>query len=212
MAASSVATAAAVGDLQAVNQLVKEGVDLNKRDKDGMTPLGIAAFWGYADIVQSLLEAGADVNAANSGSMWTPLHCAAFQDHGKVVMKLFEGSRPDLTCKDKKGRTPVDFASALDSIWPFFAAAGCIRTSKSDLIRMEIVHKAPQMNRSSTSSDHTHFTSTSPNFMLQPSLTSLTDATKALALSTGDVLAGAPDEMSQWQTNSRKPSFTVWNR
>ncbi|KAH9503710.1 hypothetical protein Btru_067207 [Bulinus truncatus] len=39
------------------------------------------------------------------------------------------------------GRTAIDFASALDSIWAFFAAAGCKRAPKDDLIKMNIIKK-----------------------------------------------------------------------
>lgn len=38
-------------------------------------------------------------------------------------------------------RTATDFASAMDGIWPFFAAAGCRRTTKAQLINMDIVKK-----------------------------------------------------------------------
>ena len=44
----------------------------------------IAAFWGFYDVVKNLVEDGADVNTQNSGSLWTPLHAATFQEHGKV--------------------------------------------------------------------------------------------------------------------------------
>ena len=44
--------------VKAVQQLVREGADVNARSNDGMTPLAIAAFWGYADIVKVLLENG----------------------------------------------------------------------------------------------------------------------------------------------------------
>ncbi|WAR07260.1 TNKS2-like protein [Mya arenaria] len=128
----TVAIAAASGDLR--------GANVNDRSRDGMTPLGIAAFWGYADIAELLLTYGADVNLANKGTLWTPLHSAAFQGHGKVIMKLMEHS-PDLTLKDNQGRTAVDFASAMDGIWPFFAAARCRRTTKAQLIDMDIVKK-----------------------------------------------------------------------
>ena len=45
---------------QTVKSLLErsDGSDVNKRSTDGMTPLGVAAFWGYADIVQLLLEHG----------------------------------------------------------------------------------------------------------------------------------------------------------
>ncbi len=36
--------------------LLQQGCDVNSRSSDGMTPLSIAAFWGYADIAKLLLE------------------------------------------------------------------------------------------------------------------------------------------------------------
>lgn len=44
-----------------------------------------------------------EINGSHKGTKWTPLHCAAFQGHGKVVMTLMEYS-PDLTLTDSKGR------------------------------------------------------------------------------------------------------------
>jgi hypothetical protein len=48
---------------------------------------------------------------------------------------------PDLNLKDKEQRTAIDFASAIDTIWPFFAALGYKRTSKTDLIAKKIIYK-----------------------------------------------------------------------
>ena len=45
----------------------------------------------------------ADVNATNKGTKWTPLHCAAFQGHGKVIMRIMD-KNPDLVLKDNQGR------------------------------------------------------------------------------------------------------------
>lgn len=45
----------------------------------------------------------ANVNACNKGTLWTALHCAAFQGHGKVIMTLME-HKPDVTLKDSHGR------------------------------------------------------------------------------------------------------------
>ncbi|CAD5122878.1 DgyrCDS11279 [Dimorphilus gyrociliatus] len=155
----TIAAAVAQGNYTAIQQLIANNHDVNKRSPDGMTPLGLAAFWGYSDIVSLLLQSNADINGTNAGTNWTPLHCAAFQDHGKVIMKLMEYN-PRVDIRDHQGRTAVDFASALDSIWPFFAgtiillpfntmlilnlmilARNCKRTHKSELLRMNIITK-----------------------------------------------------------------------
>ena len=45
-------------------------------------------FGGFMMYVQLLLEGGADANHRNEGTLWTPLHAAAFQEHGKVHGKV----------------------------------------------------------------------------------------------------------------------------
>ncbi|PIK62286.1 hypothetical protein BSL78_00809 [Apostichopus japonicus] len=103
-------------------------------------------------------EIVADINLTNSGTGWTACHCAAFQAHGKVLMKLMK-YKPNLTIKDSQGRTASDFASALDTIWPFFAAEGCSRTPKTELIRLGIVRKVTEHDPvvPITNSDVAHF-------------------------------------------------------
>ncbi|KAI0226529.1 hypothetical protein LSAT2_022948 [Lamellibrachia satsuma] len=157
------ASAAAAGNLAVVEKLLASGADVNGSSKDGMTPLSIAAFWGYANIAQLLLQHGAEINKANKGTMWTPLHCASFQRQGPVIHKLMAFS-PDLQLKDMRGRTAADFASASDSIWPFFAAAGCSRTPTSRLTAMDIVHKMSYEAPSITKMEHTYFPQSSPNY------------------------------------------------
>ena len=45
----------------------------------------------------------ADINAQNSGTLWTALHSSAFQGHGPVILKLMS-YKPNLSIKDHKGR------------------------------------------------------------------------------------------------------------
>ncbi|XP_063405232.1 serine/threonine-protein phosphatase 6 regulatory ankyrin repeat subunit B-like isoform X1 [Mytilus trossulus] len=214
MAASmSVANAAANGDLTYARQCVENGGKVNEYSRDGMTPLAVAAFWGYADIAEFLLEVGANINLCNKGTQWTPLHCAAFQGHGKVIMKLMDHN-PEMTLKDSQGRTAIDFASALDSIWPFFAAAGCRRTMKSELIQMDIVKKVSQDDPSIAvipRSDFAHFSRPGSAYVMrsQPMNGPSTDKYKIEAAQTGDVLAGTPDEMNQWDRRGN-PSLSMW--
>ncbi|XP_039265779.2 uncharacterized protein LOC120341356 [Styela clava] len=100
--------------------------------------LYVCTFWGLHDIAKILLDNKADPNFKNAKTLWTPLHAAAFQDHGRVVMLLLEyGANP--MSEDYKGRTPADFASASDKIWSHFDIMNISRTSKQDLIKKNIL-------------------------------------------------------------------------
>ncbi|CAI8023151.1 Ankyrin repeat domain-containing protein 50, partial [Geodia barretti] len=139
----SVSAIALNGDVKLVEKFLSETVGLEEELSSGDTDaiqLYIASFWGFPDVVGSLLDRGVNVNHANPGTLWTPLHAATFQEHGKVVMVLLErGANPDQ--KDSKGRTPKDFASASVKIWPHLAALGYSRSPKDDLIAKGIIKK-----------------------------------------------------------------------
>ena len=55
--------------------LKKGGIDVNKRDAEGNTPLYYACLKGLRDIVGLLLDSDADVSIANNCSE-TPLPCS----------------------------------------------------------------------------------------------------------------------------------------
>jgi len=59
--------AALVGDLDAVNWLLKgaKSADLKKRDKKGSTALHLAAQQGHLDIYEAILKAGASPNSTD---------------------------------------------------------------------------------------------------------------------------------------------------
>ncbi|XP_017839750.1 myotrophin [Drosophila busckii] len=54
--------AADFGHLNVLKYLIKEGADINKKDKHGITPLLAAVWEGHTDCVEYLLEKGADKN------------------------------------------------------------------------------------------------------------------------------------------------------
>ena len=68
------------------------------------TPLHYAAAYGWLDIIDLLLDAGADVNAANSWKV-TPINIAMLKNHQGCVKRLLEQPNVDVNCKDEKGRT-----------------------------------------------------------------------------------------------------------
>ncbi|XP_062586465.1 ankyrin repeat domain-containing protein 49-like isoform X1 [Saccostrea cucullata] len=209
----SVANAAANGDLTLLKQTLRQGANVNERSKDGMSPLALAAFWGYADVVECLLNHGADVNICNKGTQWTALHCAAFQGHGKVIMKLMEHN-PNTELKDNQGRTAVDFASAMDAIWPFFAAAGCKRTPKSELIRMDIVKRVTHVDPTLPKSEIAHFSRPGSAYVIKSQPlhgNNPTDTNMAVASMNGDVLAGLPEEPEVPSSRTPQINLAVFN-
>lgn len=65
-------------DLARVKALVAQGVDVSEVDSSGDSPLIMAAYEGHTEIVECLLEAGADVTAVDPGMQATALHAAAY--------------------------------------------------------------------------------------------------------------------------------------
>jgi len=114
--------------------------DPNELGPDGTSPLCVAALWGNDKMVECLVSNGAKVNVRNRGTEWTPLHAATFQEHGKVVHKLLRLGA-NMEAKDHRGRTPKDYASISETIWPFFESKGYRRTSKHELVRKGIIRK-----------------------------------------------------------------------
>lgn len=82
--------AAANGMAQVVHGLVEAGVDVNVRDPDTKnSALFYAAFTGHLNVVKSLLQSTADVNAVNDDGV-TPLLIASSQGFSTIVRELLQ--------------------------------------------------------------------------------------------------------------------------
>ena len=78
------------GDINLIDLLIKAGADINKAGSDeGPTALWAAAFGGHVDVVQYLLEHGAEVNQ-ESKTRGTPLYVAASGSCMDVVRELLQ--------------------------------------------------------------------------------------------------------------------------
>jgi ankyrin repeat protein len=80
------------GHLRAVtDEIDRDGSLLNAHSNDGWTPLHLAAFFGYPDLANALLDRGADVNARSTNSMKnTPLHAAAAGGNIQLMRLLLD--------------------------------------------------------------------------------------------------------------------------
>ncbi|KAK7790451.1 hypothetical protein R5R35_007231 [Gryllus longicercus] len=93
---------------EVVKALLAGGADPCAANKDGVTPLHMAALWDHAAELQALLAAGADAGAADADGR-TPLHLAAEGDaHRAVRLLLAAGADP--AARDLAGRTALDLS------------------------------------------------------------------------------------------------------
>ncbi len=88
-AAEELWCAAEMGDLAALDRICSHGVDVNARNKFGMTALMRAAYHGHAQMVRALVRRGADPNLARNDK-FTALALAAFFGHTETVRILIE--------------------------------------------------------------------------------------------------------------------------
>ena len=68
-----------------------------------------AAMTSNLGALEALLERGADVNLQSGKRRMAPLHVAALYGHETICAKLLEAGAV-VTLKDRRGRTPIDWA------------------------------------------------------------------------------------------------------
>jgi ankyrin repeat protein len=94
---------------------LKAGANVNQQSKDGASPLYMASQEGHSDVVDILLEAGADVHQATTESGDVPLGIAAIliqagadvhqlQGHTETVQRLLKaGANVNQQSKSARG-------------------------------------------------------------------------------------------------------------
>ena len=108
--AKSLHRAAEEGDIEAVKKHLAAGANKNVRaGKWRDTPLHRAAFWGYTEGVELLINNEVDVNAKDKYGC-TPLHDAAEYSHLEIAEMLINRA-PDMNALDNNGDTPLDLAN-----------------------------------------------------------------------------------------------------
>jgi ankyrin repeat protein len=134
-APSPVADAAMRQDVDTVRQLLRQGVDVNAAQGDGMTALHWAATHGDAALVDVLLYAGANVKATSRLGRHTALHVASQGTNAAVVRALIARGA-DVNAATSTGATPLMFAAQAGQA-PIVAA---LLAADADLDAVENAH------------------------------------------------------------------------
>ena len=95
-------------DLVAVLAAGGANLDATTGDDDGYPAVSLAITRGNADVLEALLDAGANPNTPNPHGA-TPLHVAVFSRPEFVPVLLARGA--DATARDMNGKTPTDYAT-----------------------------------------------------------------------------------------------------
>lgn len=113
-------TAVATGNMQAVQQHLSAGTDINMKDAmGGSSPLITAALYDQLEIATYLIGKGADLNFRNNDGS-TPLHVAAFFCKPRIV-KLLLDQKANRMIKNKYGDTPYQVVAApFSSVKPIY--------------------------------------------------------------------------------------------
>ena len=100
------------GDDKLIEKLIREGVDVNQKDKDGITPLhsAVANERRTTRPIIALLKAGADINAQDSlGS--TPLLYSLYSFGNSDYSRLLIEYKADVNIARNNGTTPLHEAA-----------------------------------------------------------------------------------------------------
>ena len=134
--------AARAGDLASAKILVAAGANVNDADAWGVSATTLAAHSGFAELVDFLLDRGADANAAKAG--FTALHAAIMRRDEKMVTALLaHGADANAPVRawtpTRRSSKDYNFAPELVGATPFWLAA---RFSEPNVMRLLAKHGA----------------------------------------------------------------------
>jgi ankyrin repeat protein len=108
---ATIADAAMAGDADGVRRFLKQGVDVNAAQGDGMTALHWAAMHGDAALAETLLYGGGNPGATTRLGGYTPLHLAS-QTGTRAVVETLAARGADVNARTSTGATPLMFAAS----------------------------------------------------------------------------------------------------
>ena len=112
--------AALMGDLDAIQQHIAAGTDLEQKDPiGGSTPLITACVFGNAEVANVLMEAGADLEAKNNDGS-TPLHCAALFCYPDIVQSLLDHGADKMSVNNRGEHPSVAVQGTFEEMVPVY--------------------------------------------------------------------------------------------
>ncbi len=93
------------GDIEIFKALIK--AEAKEKILFGQTLLNIACYRGHTEIVEALIEAGADSNKANPSNGVAPLFAACLNGHTEIVEALIEAGADLNKVNPSNGKTPL---------------------------------------------------------------------------------------------------------
>ena len=112
---SPVADAAMRGEVDAVRELLRRGLDVNAAQGDGMTALHWAAERGDVELADMLIYAGANARAVTRIGQYTPLHLASRTGNLDVARSLIAAGAVIDAATSNTGVTPLHLAAGAGS-------------------------------------------------------------------------------------------------
>lgn len=101
--------AAGVPNAKLIKLIIAKGSNVNQTQENKITPLQIAAFQGYPEVAQALIEHKADVNTKDEWGN-SSLHQAVAQNHPEIVKLLLE-HKADVNIQNEVKWTPLHLAA-----------------------------------------------------------------------------------------------------
>ena len=134
--------AARVDDLASAKLLVAAGANVNDEDAWGVSAVVLAAHSGFTDVVEFLLEKGANANSERAG--FTALHEAVMRrDENLVKVLLDHGADANLPVRSwtptRRSSRDFNFPPELIGATPFWLAA---RFTEPEVMRLLVKHGA----------------------------------------------------------------------
>jgi len=114
---ASIHWAAGAGNIEIVQYLLSDDINENPNLTRGnnFTPLHAASMHGFTEVVELLIEKGANVNIQTDPQKYAPIHSASFGGHLETIKVLVKNGA-DVTLKNYRNELPIDTAKRQEQV------------------------------------------------------------------------------------------------